>query len=1113
MKKIFLLFFLIAFPASADTNISGTISSDTTWSPAGGVYIIDSSFSVASSTTLTIEPGTIIKARVNSQGGPSILGHLIARGTSELPVYFTSIYDDSVGGDTGDDGPNVGTNGQWQGLYFKNGSMGELNHVVVRYSGYGGYGFGNFVGIENDGGMLDIKNSNIYDNYSTLFDWGSGYYRAGFGVRNKAGNLSITDSIVKNHSSGVMGESGTISISRTQILDNTNIGLHIVGLDSLTLFSNNFSGNQKTAYVSAEINFIHEGNTSTDLSYRGFDTTGSVRDGTIWHSRDLPILITQGEVTVLSGDTLTIEPGTIVKLGNPYRYGAIVVHGNLISRGTSDNKIYFTSTRDDTAGGDTNADGGDSLPAPRDWVAIFLESGSSAVFEHSVVRYSGFNFNGEYLPGVAAAIYNRGSDLSIRDSFIGHNFGASIFQDAGTTTINQSELTDESYGLQSRGGTIKISQSSLHSHIDQAIYNQSVQIIDARNNWWGDSSGPRDISTSTPTGTGDRVSANVLFDPWLGSDPLIAPPRNPVIIVPGIMGSYLERTDLVLDNERWPNLLLMFLSPDDLYLNDLELTPEGNTIRDISATNILTSIRSHNFFEGLSDQLSETQDVKSFPYDWRLDLGVSVLALKDKIDKIKSENDIIKVNLVAHSMGGLLVKEYLRRFGGDSINKFIDIGTPHLGSPKSFKILNYGDNFGFEKFGLDVLNPERTKIISQNMPSVYELLPSSSYGNYVYDLDDLDNNGVRGSLSYTDTKQFMKNTGRNSALVDRADAFHQNIDNLDPSDYGIETYNIVGCGVQTLGKIFVLNKETSGDVEYNISYINGDGTVPLKSAESIPALKTYYAKNAVHATMPSTSGIKELIADILMATSTNNLDISLYPNLVESSNGCTIPNGKIVSFHSPIELHIYSGGNHVGPNADGDIEINIPGVSYEVIEGNKFAFLPDGVEYTITGSATDIGTFNARVETIENEITVETRYFNQVPIASTTQVELTNSSILIDNNSDGIFESEFPVSSILDENQSSDLTKPITSVTVIGKRKRVEPYTAPVKVTLVAIDDNSGVLKTEYSVDGGQNWTLYNKPFTVRTKGRTHLLYRSTDRAGNVELPEFIDIDIFKKVK
>ena len=140
MKKLFLLL-LLAFVAltgttSADTSVSGVISSDTTWSPAGGTYLINSSFSVASGTTLTIELGTVIKARITSMGGPSIYGNLVVKGTVEAPVYFTSIYDDSVSGDTGNDGLTVGANGQWQGLYFKPGSIGEFYHVVLRYSGY-----------------------------------------------------------------------------------------------------------------------------------------------------------------------------------------------------------------------------------------------------------------------------------------------------------------------------------------------------------------------------------------------------------------------------------------------------------------------------------------------------------------------------------------------------------------------------------------------------------------------------------------------------------------------------------------------------------------------------------------------------------------------------------------------------------------------------------------------------------------------------------------------------------------------------------------------------------------------------------------------------------------
>jgi hypothetical protein len=95
--------------------------------------------------------------------------------------------------------------------------------------------------------------------------------------------------------------------------------------------------------------------------------------------------------------------------------------------------------------------------------------------------------------------------------------------------------------------------------------------------------------------------------------------------------------------------------------------------------------------------------------------------------------------------------------------------------------------------------------------------------------------------------------------------------------------------------------------------------------------------------MTSTTSVREVIASILKDES---VDLTLYPNIQTSISGCTIPNGRIISFHSPIDLHIYdSNGNHVGPNTNGDIEYNIPGVTYEVIDHEKFAFLPEGEDY------------------------------------------------------------------------------------------------------------------------------------------------------------------------
>jgi len=580
--------------------------------------------------------------------------------------------------------------------------------------------------------------------------------------------------------------------------------------------------------------------------------------------------------------------------------------------------------------------------------------------------------------------------------------------------------------------------------------------------------------------------------------------RTPVIIIPGIMGSYLNKED---GTEVWMNLPKMAFPGSDSYLDDLGLNDNGETVINLEATDIIDKTGSEDFFNSLVTLLNNygyknDSDLFVFPYDWRLDVSSSSSMLQTKIQQIKEKTGSDKVDVIAHSMGGLLIKEYIKTYNGNFINKFIDIGTPHNGSPKSYKILTYGDNLNASiLFGLVGLNSERIKIVSQNMPSVYQLLPNSSYGGYLYDMDDLDENSEKGLLSYSETKTFMKNTGRNSLLVDRAESFHQELDNLNPSDYGVETYNITGCGIPTLDKIFILNKENSGGVEYNISFANGDGTVPLKSAEVLPAIKTYYAKNTQHALMPSAAGIKDLIVDILGAEDINAIDISNYSNIASSDNNCKIPNGRVVSFHSPIDLHIYDNqGNHVGPNSNGDIENNIPGIGYEIIDGNKFAFLPDGIDYVIEGKATGAGTFNARVQKIEDERVVETLYFNSVSLTAITEVEVNINTISLDNNADGVIDLEVQPSAVLGESQSVDIVKPVTFAIVEGKKKdRYDPFNKPVKISFSAIDDNSGVLKTEYSLNNAFSWLVYLEPFTISTKGENRILYRSTDKAGNVE--------------
>jgi len=80
-----------------------------------------------------------------------------------------------------------------------------------------------------------------------------------------------------------------------------------------------------------------------------------------------------------------------------------------------------------------------------------------------------------------------------------------------------------------------------------------------------------------------------------------------------------------------------------------------------------------------------------------------------------------------------------------------------------------------------------------------------------------------------------------------------------------------------------------------------------------------------------------------------------------------------------------------------------------------------------------------------------------------------------------------------------DKTPPSTSAAILnGDLGDNDWYVSDIQVQLTAMDDISGVAKTEYSFDG-EHWMVYSAPFIVSTEGAMTLYYRSTDRAGNVE--------------
>jgi len=86
-------------------------------------------------------------------------------------------------------------------------------------------------------------------------------------------------------------------------------------------------------------------------------------------------------------------------------------------------------------------------------------------------------------------------------------------------------------------------------------------------------------------------------------------------------------------------------------------------------------------YDGIIESLKKSgyvlgTDLFVFPYDWRKPLSNLADDLKSFID---SKNLTGKVDIVGHSMGGLVARSYGQKYGVTKVDKILTVGSPHLG--------------------------------------------------------------------------------------------------------------------------------------------------------------------------------------------------------------------------------------------------------------------------------------------------------------------------------------------------------------------------------------------------------------------------------------------------
>ncbi|MDH3337932.1 MAG: hypothetical protein OER22_05535 [Gammaproteobacteria bacterium] len=224
------------------------------------------------------------------------------------------------------------------------------------------------------------------------------------------------------------------------------------------------------------------------------------------------------------------------------------------------------------------------------------------------------------------------------------------------------------------------------------------------------------------------------------------PDQPPVVIIHGALGSRLQ--DPLTGHEHWPGSLGNLAFSDYRSLR-LDIDPETlmPLPSNLTISGITTSIGGVDFYGRILSTLEEVGGYSFaepgtpaehgekryyvFLYDWRQDNVDTVGKLDRFIQNIREDyaEPDLKVDIIAHSMGGMITRYYARygaqdvlddnefpvnQHGAEKIRRVILLGTPNLGSTGALRTLIRGF-----KIGLGVVPAE----VTATFPSTYQVLP------------------------------------------------------------------------------------------------------------------------------------------------------------------------------------------------------------------------------------------------------------------------------------------------------------------------------------------------------------------------------------------------------
>ncbi len=638
-------------------------------------------------------------------------------------------------------------------------------------------------------------------------------------------------------------------------------------------------------------------------------------------------------VHIETGATLVVEKGVQIKFGKDSggRYGYLSVDGGrLVANGTQEEPIEITYDPEHKGSliefHRYDLEGTPSLPPSfLRYVKIY---GGGAIYDDGGAQHS---FLWNIIPPVYAETKSNPAVLYIggKVHFENCSFYDNEYTDVEVQYNEFNSSTDTNNYLEIVNSNFEKSGDSYAVRSEMKCKDPGYSCREKlllKDDWYGSPLGPTEDGNMLTEGK--KISGTYEQDLFRSTDTIV----DPVIIIPGIMGS-ASKTALVGD---------LVLDPILHIYDNLILSFEKNGYR-----------KNKNLFE--------------FPYEWRDSNIQTSNLLKQKIDVVKEDTKVSKVDLVAHSMGGLVARYYIESSAYDQrndLNHLITLGTPHHGAPEDYLKWEAGEGFEdpigkVEKayFSMEAFHATGStnlkNYIQSRVKSAQELLPDYAY------LKDLSSENMRDYPNNYPRNTFLE-------LINSADK----LSNLKKVNFT----NIVGkinSLEDTIKKLEVVDSNENnkwehgmpdgyGKTNIGIKYGAGDETVPLESSKGIGS-DEQIELNSTHSDLPT-----EAQCNVI--------------NKLKGKDDCRPVNdvariAHILTFgvFSPIDIQIIApdGVHWVGKNIKKLKDENqIEGSFYTGSDtANEFVTIPnpENKKYTIVTEGTGDGEYTVEVSKISED--------------------------------------------------------------------------------------------------------------------------------------------------